>query len=75
MEISLYTIPFSVNGTYFLYNSLSNALIEVDAPCYNIFENKMVGDIKTLTQETELFDVLVNHQFLTPNREINIYLM
>ncbi len=69
MEISLYTIPFSVNGTYFLYNSLSNALIEVDAPCYNIFENKMVGDIKTLTQETELFDVLVNHQFLTPNRE------
>lgn len=67
METSPYTIPFKVDKRHFLYNSLSNALLEVDMSCYKLFDSKNNRDLSDLSEEKELFDILVDKQFVTSN--------
>lgn len=70
MEISLYTIPLSVDNRYYLYNSLSNALIEVDKEWFDIFENKEnLEKLSLHTEEKEFYNTLLEKLFITKNRQ------
>lgn len=74
METSPYTIPFEVDKRHFLYNSLSNALLEVDMSCYKLFDSRNNRDLSDLSEEKELFDILVDKQFVTSNLRSFVYL-
>lgn len=72
MTISRYTFCFHMqNTTYYLYNTLSNALIEVDAMVYEVIEkckqHKQVIDAKNF--DPELWQLMVDKFMVTDNDE------
>jgi uncharacterized protein len=71
MKISKYTFLFSVEEEYFIYNTLSNALIEIDLDSYNTLQriNSEKSEIKSDDIDSELYAVLEDKRFLTENEK------
>lgn len=70
MKISKYTFFFDIdNNEYYLYNSISNALIEVDKDSYQILYNKWraKATLSILDIDCELYDMLRLKRFVIEN--------
>lgn len=70
MEISRYTFLFdSNNKEFYIYNSLSNALIELDETSYRYLDSakKNHTTIRQSDLDKTLYDVLTNKKFITDN--------
>lgn len=69
MKISKYTILFDVGANFYIYSTLSNALVEIDEESYqyllNVKKNKL--DIFSSEIDDELYDVLILKRFITEN--------
>ncbi len=70
VKISKYTFLFDMeNNEFFIYNTLSNALVEIDKETYeylqSVKKNRESIDRKKI--DTELFDVLIKKLFLSEN--------
>ena len=73
MKISKYTFVFDTNNTeFYLYNTLSNALIEIDQDSYQYLlkakNNKSDVEISSEIEE-ELHNILINKRFITENEK------
>lgn len=69
MVISLYSFLFIRNGHYYIYNTLSNALLEIDQCAYNKLYNALQNN-KSLNIESfdpKLRDILEDKYFITDN--------
>lgn len=71
MKISKYTFLFDVNEiNYFTYNTLSNALIEIDKQIYSdLKKNEGRAELSDITFDKELCDILFENGILTENDE------
>lgn len=69
MKISKYTFDFTAYNKYYLYNSLSNALMEIDIDSYSKVTDciKNNADVSAKDFEKDLFTELKNQGFLTEN--------
>ena len=70
MKISKYTFLFDVDKTeYYIYNTLSNALIEIDEDSYRYLSdaNKNKTEITASEIDEEIYDVLVRKKFIVEN--------
>ena len=70
MKISKYTFIFDVDSVeYYIYNTLSNALLEIDAESYFVLlkaqKNKL--DIVPSELDNELYNILVFKKFIVEN--------
>lgn len=66
MKISRYTFPFDVDGKeFYLYNTLSNAVLEVDKDSYALFKSSGMIDIPEGTFEHDLNNMLIANGFIT----------
>ena len=69
MKISKYTFLFDCkNSEFYIYNTLSNALVELDKSSYEYLSN--LKDSKEISQkelDPELYKVLVTKKFITEN--------
>lgn len=67
MIVSNYTFCFNIEGGYYIYNTLSNAFIEIDKESYDIINTSKKN--KTKLEEDRLsrdfFSVLVDKHFVT----------
>lgn len=79
MKISKYTFLFDVNEiNYFTYNTLSNALIEIDKQIYSdLKKNEGRAELSDITFDKELCDILfeylqpiINQYFVNNKSEI-----
>lgn len=71
MKISRYTFVFHIDDvSYFVYNTLSNALIEVDEQIYSeLKKNEGKQEILNINLDKELFNLLFENGILTENDE------
>lgn len=69
MKVSKYTFTFKTNDEYYLYNSLSNALIEIDKESFLTIDNCLNNnnDIIADDFDTDLFHELKKQGFITEN--------
>lgn len=70
MKISRYTFLFDAENTgYYIYSTLSNALIEIDKDSYLYLRQaqKEKTEVTPAGLDTELFDVLVLKKFIVEN--------
>ncbi|MDR0866260.1 MAG: SPASM domain-containing protein [Candidatus Symbiothrix sp.] len=69
MKISKYTFLFSSEGEYYIYNTLSNALIGIDKDSYNVLGQiqSSKSEIKEDDIDKELYDVLEEKRFIAEN--------
>lgn len=70
MKISDYTFHFDIdNKEFYLYSSLSNALIEIDETTYQILSIAKKENLEILPSELdrEIYDVLVIKKFIVEN--------
>jgi uncharacterized protein len=71
MKISKYTFLFLYEEDYYIYNTLSNALVGIDEKSYNILEQ--IQSEKTAIEEIsidkELYDLLVEKLFIIDNEK------
>lgn len=67
MKISKYTFLFDVNEKeFYAYNTLSNALIEIDGESYALFKNQKIdNELHDADYDKELWNVLCEHNILT----------
>lgn len=66
MIVSTYTFFFANSGRYFIYNTLSNALVEIDKSVYSILKRAKHGESLTenIFADKELFKMLCNKRFI-----------
>lgn len=71
MKISKYTFFFDIENTdFYAYNTLSNALIEIDQESYNILHNRIQDeDLSEMLFDNDLWNALVTNNILTDNNE------
>lgn len=71
MKVSRYTFLFSINEiNYFVYNTLSNALIEIDKEVYtDLKENETSTKISNISFNDEICNILFENGILTENDE------
>lgn len=76
MKISLYTFFVDIGGKYLIYNSLSNALVELEEDVYSILENDYKGkkEINPKTIDEELLNVLQDKYFIIENEQDDVLL-
>ncbi len=75
LKISLYTFVFSDKGRHYLYNTMSNALMEVDEELADFVRQKKKKDACISdTLDAELTDDLKKNMFITENDEDAILL-
>lgn len=70
MKISKYTFIFDVDSTeYYIYSTLSNALLEIDKDSYSTLlkAQKNKSDIILSELDDELYDILVSKKFVVEN--------
>lgn len=66
MKISKYTFFFDIENTdFYAYNTLSNALIEIDQESYNILHNRIQDeDLSEMLFDNDLWNALVTNNIL-----------
>lgn len=70
IKISRYTFFVEHNNRHFLYNSLSNALTEVDEELFNCLKELKENHIgEEITLDDELVEDLIKNKYLTENDE------
>lgn len=69
MKISLYTFFFFIENIPYIYNSVSNALIEIDEESYNVLNIAKQNKCNISENEIDgnLYDILHDKHFLTEN--------
>ena len=70
MKISRYTFILDSNGRYYLYNSLSNALVEVDHETYSFLKEHEAGGMPV--DESSIDKTLWQMPALLKHRKRNI---
>lgn len=73
MKVSKYTLLFEINLKYYIYNTLSNALLQVDKDSFQIIKNakeKKKAIDKDLI-DLELYDILRKKLFISENDNDN----
>lgn len=67
MKVSFYTIPFKYNGGCFVYNTLSNALIEIDETNFDLIERCRLNksDVEGIIKDVDLLSELSNQTIIT----------
>ena len=70
MKISLYTFLFINKNKAFVYNSLSNSLLEIDNDSFNILKNVQKHNIEITENDidNDLYKILKDRRFLTENQ-------
>jgi len=69
MKLSKYTFLFPAEEDYYIYNTLSNALLSIDKDSYNILIKKQT-EKSTVSEDDidkELYEVLDEKRFITEN--------
>lgn len=70
MKISKYTFLFDANNDeFYAYNTLSNALIEIDKEAYAFFKNNNNSHISDSDVNKELYDLLITQGILSESDE------
>lgn len=71
MKISRYTFILDSNGRYYLYNSLSNALVEVDHETYSFLKEHEAGGmpVDESSIDKTLWQMLTEKRFLCETQE------
>ncbi|GHV16650.1 radical SAM/SPASM domain Clo7bot peptide maturase [Bacteroidia bacterium] len=71
MKISRYTFLFHINNiNFFVYNSLSNALVEIDKQSYfDLKENENNIEASNIVLDEELYNTLLENGIVTKNDE------
>jgi uncharacterized protein len=71
MKISKYTFLFSSEEDYYVYNTLSNALLNVDKDSYSVLNQiqSKKTEIKENDIDKELYDVLEEKRFIIENNK------
>ena len=71
MKISKYTFLFPVGEEYYIYNTLSNALLAIDKDSYNTLKQIQTeqAQIENSTIDAELYEVLSEKRFITENEK------
>lgn len=70
MKTSMYTFLFDCDGSeFYIYNSLSNALVELDDSSYRYLSDaqKNLTEIDKSVFDPELWEVLETKKFITEN--------
>lgn len=67
MKLSKYTFLFPVEEEYYIYNTLSNALIKIDSDSYSILQQARSekSEIKNTCIDKDLYEILEKNQFIT----------
>jgi uncharacterized protein len=70
MEISKYTFLFPADNEYYIYNTLSNALLKIDEDTYSLLERLQTEKaiIKKEDFNEELFDILEEKRSLSTRK-------
>lgn len=70
LKISRYTFVFSDNSRHYLYNAMSNALMEVDEELASFMRHSKVSDVyKIETLDAALVETLKKNGYITKNDE------
>lgn len=69
MKISKYTFMFDENGQeYYVYNTLSNALMEIDKESYSLlFESRNTQKLSTADFDEDLWEALCINNIISDN--------
>ena len=69
MKLSKYTFLFPVEEEYYIYNTLSNALLNIDQDSYNNLKKSQVekSTVKENDIDRELYEILDEKRFITEN--------
>ena len=76
MKVSLYTFLISYSGEYYAYNSLSNALLEIDDEIYMLLKKSQNGNV--LLDGGELNDEIIGelrNNFIITDNDIDDFLL
>lgn len=68
-KVSKYTIPFTFEEDYYVYNTLSNALIKIDKDCYELISKSKISN-EIITEDSldqESFNILSARNIFTEN--------
>lgn len=71
MLISRYTFLFENEGLYYIYNSLSNALVEIDQTAYSLLKEVQLknGEISMSDLEESFIKMLIDKRFICNSLE------
>lgn len=71
MKVSKYTFLFNVEGVeFYAYNTLSNALIEIDEPSYSwLIQHEIEAELPDTDFDNDLWTALCDNSILTDNDE------
>jgi uncharacterized protein len=69
MKISKYTWLFPADEGYYIYNTLSNAMLEIDKDTYSLLKHLQTekAEVKKTDFDGELYDLLDDQRFICEN--------